>query len=330
MFFLLLLIAGLTVYAAPVDSIGVETRNGNRYVRHKVETGETWFALSRNYGVPYAEIRAANKGAADALKVGQIVLIPSKGNAPVPVTRKSDAAPKQEVKPAVKDIPPASVPAQAASGQKHKVASGETLYSISRKYGISPDDLRKWNKIEGNAIKVGQELTVGTGPAASTYNPPVSKPAEPLKKTGESIVPEVTEPARETKPLTEDRLPEVEKKAPVPPVAKEEKVSESGSRYVFANGRKEITEQGVAAWIDDEEINPDKYYALHRTAPIGTIIKVTNRMNGRHVFVKVIGKLPDAGDNEGLIIKLSKAGAQQTGAVDQRFQVELLYGVSEK
>lgn len=53
--------------------------------------------------------------------------------------------------------------ANVANGQKqsagnHKVATGETLYSIARKYGLTPDDLAKRNGIKGTTVKVGQIL----------------------------------------------------------------------------------------------------------------------------------------------------------------------------
>ena len=46
----------------------------------------------------------------------------------------------------------------SASPKFHKVKSGETLYSIGTRYGLDPKDLRKWNKVKGNKITVGQKL----------------------------------------------------------------------------------------------------------------------------------------------------------------------------
>ena len=104
----------------------------------------------------------------------------------------------------------------------------------------------------------------------------------------------------------------------------------SGTSQVISKTRKEVSENGVASWIQDDDINPNKYYALHRTAPIGTIVKVTNKMNKKYVFVKVVGTLPDTGDNTDLVIKISKASAEKLGVRDSRFQSELSYGVNEK
>ena len=42
----------------------------------------------------------------------------------------------------------------------HTVAKGETLYRLSRQYGVSVNDLKTWNSLPDNTIHVGQELVV--------------------------------------------------------------------------------------------------------------------------------------------------------------------------
>ena len=42
----------------------------------------------------------------------------------------------------------------------HVVRPGETLYRISRRYGVKLDVLRKWNKLPDDIIEVGQKLIV--------------------------------------------------------------------------------------------------------------------------------------------------------------------------
>lgn len=46
---------------------------------------------------------------------------------------------------------------------KHTVEKGETLYSISRKYGKSVDEISRANKLSGNGIKAGQVLIIPDG-----------------------------------------------------------------------------------------------------------------------------------------------------------------------
>ena len=86
----------------------------------------------------------------------------------------------------------------------------------------------------------------------------------------------------------------------------------------------EIIEAGVAELIEGTEGNR-KYLALHRSAPVGTILKVRNEMNNREVFVRVMGKLPESAVNDKLIIKLSRSAYDRLGAIDPRFRVELTY-----
>src|SRR6056297_3845390 len=52
------------------------------------------------------------------------------------------------------------VHAQAA-GQTHTVEQGETLFSISRTYDVTVGDLRRWNRLQSDALSPGQEILVG-------------------------------------------------------------------------------------------------------------------------------------------------------------------------
>jgi len=52
--------------------------------------------------------------------------------------------------------------ASKADGTVHVVKPGETLFGISRRYGIEVDKLRKMNKLPDDIIEIGQKLLVGT------------------------------------------------------------------------------------------------------------------------------------------------------------------------
>ena len=45
-------------------------------------------------------------------------------------------------------------------GGFHTVAKGETLYRLSKQYGVTVDDLKAWNNLTDNTIHVGQEIIV--------------------------------------------------------------------------------------------------------------------------------------------------------------------------
>ena len=73
---------------------------------------------------------------------------------------------KQKAKPeAVAAVPapaaaePASAPAEGAPSV-HVVQSGETVFRIARQYGVSVQQIRKWNNLKNDVIEVGQQLVV--------------------------------------------------------------------------------------------------------------------------------------------------------------------------
>lgn len=63
----------------------------------------------------------------------------------------------------------------------HTVAPGDTLFSISRKYSITTDQIIQWNNIPaGTGLKIGQQLKVAAAPASSAGTTYVVKPGDTL------------------------------------------------------------------------------------------------------------------------------------------------------
>lgn len=46
--------------------------------------------------------------------------------------------------------------------QTHSVKHGDTLFSISNNYGVSVEDLKRWNSLTSNIISIGENLIVGS------------------------------------------------------------------------------------------------------------------------------------------------------------------------
>lgn len=68
----------------------------------------------------------------------------------------------------------------------HKISQGETLFSIARKYGVTPKEIITWNNIDNpNLIKYGLKLTIYLPETATTPSPPAQqpKPIQPTKET---------------------------------------------------------------------------------------------------------------------------------------------------
>lgn len=72
-----------------------------------------------------------------------------------------DFVPKiKEITPKASDILPKITQPIVLTSEQHLVTKGDTLYSISKRYNISVDDLKKKNNISENAIAIGQMLQI--------------------------------------------------------------------------------------------------------------------------------------------------------------------------
>lgn len=284
---------------------------------HKVEPGETLFAISKKYNVTVSEILNWNNLQGTDLSVGQSLIIegvaekvetpqvtstaPPEATSTVPSTIEKAVVsnPRNEnitksSEKAEEDMPSsnrnsseigANLPGDWIS---HTVGQGETLFAIAKKYDANMEDIITWNALASNNISVGQKLKVGR---EANSNVPVVT----------SSVPVIINNERTNATLSS-------------------RSSDEGGDTAYKN----IKQTGLAELIEGTG-NHKKYLVLHRDAPVGTIMRVRNEENDITIFARVVGKLPDTGDNSKLIIKLSEAAYGQLRAVNARFPVEISY-----
>ena len=96
----------------------------------------------------------------------------------------------------------------------------------------------------------------------------------------------------------------------------------------FKIGFKEgsSTQTGMAAAFKSTSGWDDKrYYCLHNSIPPGTIIKVTNKANQKVAYAKVLDAMPDLESNKDLVIRISKAMAENLGITSDKTEVNITY-----
>jgi LysM repeat protein len=122
--------------------------------RHTVEKGQNLFRIAQLYGSTVDELKRLNGLEGDAVKIGQQLIVPSRGSAAQP--------PKEAVKklpvPVEDDRPEKTAPSQPVY---HVVQKGEFLNGIARKHGTSAAALVKLNGLaDADQIRPGQKLRV--------------------------------------------------------------------------------------------------------------------------------------------------------------------------
>ncbi len=119
-----------------------ETKKTESLEVHIVQRGETLYSIARKYGVTFDELKKWNGiGQNNLLSVGQELHL----------AKRDTTNTKEVVNPAVHQNPKVSI---------HVVVSGDTMYSISRKYGVSVESLLKWNDKTNFVLSLGEKLKV--------------------------------------------------------------------------------------------------------------------------------------------------------------------------
>lgn len=63
-----------------------------------------------------------------------------------------------------------------AAAERYRVKAGDSLYKIAKKFHVSPESIRQANGLEGNALKVNQDLVIPGGkPQKQALKPPAAK-----------------------------------------------------------------------------------------------------------------------------------------------------------
>ncbi len=323
---------------APADSVGLERNLGEIFVLHQVNEGETLFAIAQRYAISMNDLRGFNQQTdLQKLNIGDTLRIPlfpqlakgekvrhsvEEGQTLFSIARKygvgvndirawnalggQSIAIGQELI-VYLDAPAADTSATTADANKydlHTVKEGETLYAIARAYDVPVDELRKRNQLESEGIRFGQTLIIRDKGLAGVA------PVVPVVE----VTPPPTPPVRRAR-VSRSQALEAERQ-------RFEGIKEEENKTLESIETE--TEMGFASVIEGGS-NTRKYLALHRSAPVGTVLRVRNEMNDMSVFVRVVGKLPDTGVNDKVNIRLTQAAYEKLGGINERFPVEISY-----
>jgi LysM repeat protein len=232
----------------------------------------------------------------------------------------------------------------------HAMQQGQTLYSLARFYGLNEEELYSYNPtLKSNKLPLGQIVHVPVPNAAikrfkgENFKRWKFAPIMFLVKKGDNLY-------KISKTLFHMPIDSVVKwnKLPSNTIApgqqllvgwmsiegvpdsiralKKVTIDTRGKALEgnFAKQKSTTEQRGAAFWQKSGNQNTD-LYCLHRSARIGSTMAITNGMNNRTVYAKVIGKLPDNIYGNEIIIIVSPSAARLLGAKDEKFFVKLKY-----
>ena len=130
---------------AQTKSTDIKTINGKKFYIHKVEKGQSLYAIAKVYNMDVNSILAENDEAIDGLTAGQDLKIPF------------ETLMKQS-----------STTIDTNKYVYHRIQKGETVYAISKKYSVDEKTINAYNPSISKGIKEGDYLVVGEKKKTST------------------------------------------------------------------------------------------------------------------------------------------------------------------
>jgi LysM repeat protein len=291
------------------------------YLTHKVAPKENFYSIGRLYNVSPKEIAPFNNLVFEkGLSVGQVIKIPlSETNF----------------------LQYASSNTGGMLPVYHIVQAKEGLYRVSTNHKVPIDVMKKWNHLQSDVVSNGTKLIVGYLKVLKDQPDQTPQVTPPKTVVTDNTVPPVLEKKKEKiKEEPKKVIEEVKKNTPVEPKDVQETVNKPAAGHTVdfkggsfrnlyneqARNKKAENESGVAAVFKTTSGWQDgKYYCFHNAAAPGTIIKITNSVNGKSVYAKVLDAIPDIKQNSGLLLRVSNAAAEELGAGENKFDCSITY-----
>jgi len=293
----ILLVLGTATISAQTSKS--KTANTPSFVIHVVKFGETLSKIAKQYEVSQTDILRINPSlTANNLSPQQIIRIPNM-NGKKKLTRSEISS--NELLPKQKE----EVKASLKNKKIHIVQPGQTLYAISKIYGVKVEDIQKWNNLYDNNVNVGTVLVVDR----EIQKPIVEKAVQPevdKKMMGSSIAPTSALP---TEQLVTDEFMSAAQDTEKPDVQAADNETQKELLQIFkqrAATRRVASVRGTGAPMTTTLGTMERvYFAMHKTLPVGTVVKIKNLVNSKIIYAKVIGKLPDSDENKHVIVRYS-------------------------
>jgi membrane-bound lytic murein transglycosylase D len=151
-------------YFNPVTLKKIQDGADGERIVYRVKSGDYLGRIASRHRCTVAQIKRWNNLTSNNIRVGQRLVIYRGGSAPASASSSSSSSSAQ----------PASAPANATT---YTVKSGDVLGKIAERHGCTVAQLKAWNGLTSNNIRVGQKLIVSETASSSASSSQTSAPA---------------------------------------------------------------------------------------------------------------------------------------------------------
>lgn len=304
---LILLVILASSRATAQDSLFVAEGEKGLYIRVRVEHGDDLFLLSKRFYAPPARVAGLNNLTYQSgLRRGSMMKIPIGKYNYVSINSVPSALPLY-----------------------YRVKEGESLRQISRKFNVPQSSLQRWNGLAEPEAEAGGILQAGWIKYDASQVAFPDHDAVPTDSQEVKATPETAGGAGRKRPDPKPRHPDL--KSNKPGLSATDSLNDSLTAYerqfLKTTAGRQLQERSgaVVFYTLEARVEEGVYYALFDGAPSGSIVEITNPSNGRVIYAKTIGALPDINDYQNAIMGLSNNAVRDLGANSRRIFCRVRY-----
>ncbi len=129
------------------------TRPYAGYQAYRVRNGDSWWAISRRFGVPISILKKVNNRNSNTLHPGQMIMVPGAGSADAVAAASDKDTDRTSSRTKTRKV--------AQSRSNYVIQPGDTLWDISKRYNVSVRTLQQANGLtQRSTLKSGQRLYI--------------------------------------------------------------------------------------------------------------------------------------------------------------------------
>jgi peptidoglycan DL-endopeptidase LytE len=130
--------------------------------RYTVKTGDSLYRISKAYGVSVGALKTANHLEKETLRLNQVLLIP--------------ASKEKRTRESVKKSGAETAKRTSVESVPYVVEKGDSLLTLSKRVGLSVDEIKRINRLRSDHLRAGQTLILSSSTKASEE--PEEEPGE--------------------------------------------------------------------------------------------------------------------------------------------------------